>query len=76
MEGEHSGFIRSLTEEIRLAIGSETDPDEACRLNVERSVSEIHRHLMEDLHEDVEVRGAIYDIHTGRDDFDLPLWQP
>ncbi len=76
MEGEHSGFIRSLTEEIRLAIGSETDPDEACRLNVERSVSEIHRHLMEDLHEDVEVRGAIYDIHTGRVDFDLPLWQP
>ncbi len=75
LEGAHGGFIGKLTDEIRLAIGTEKDPYEACCLNVSRSVSKIHHWLKGDLHEEVTVLGVVYDIETGRVDFDMPIWE-
>jgi len=67
------GYIKFITDEIRLAIGSEKDEYKACCLNVKRSVDliessfEIHR---EEEH-GLRVIGAIYRISDGRVEFDI-----
>lgn len=63
------GYIKFITDEIKLAIGEETDGDRACELNVRRSVSLIESNLdiqkME--HDDgLCVVGAVYDIESGK----------
>lgn len=63
------GYIKYITDEIKLAIGDETDDAKACRLNVERSVFLIESNLdiqkME--HDDgLRVVGAVYDIESGK----------
>ena len=63
------GYIKFITDEIKLAIGEETDDEAACRLNVRRSVSLIESNLdiqkME--HDDgLRVVGAVYDIESGK----------
>ncbi len=75
LAGEDAGFVGTITDEIRLAIGTETDPYKATCFNVERSVSVIHRRLREVLREEVTCVGAVYDIATGRVEFDLPEWE-
>ena len=57
------GYIKFITDEIRLAIQKETDALKACRLNVERSVSIIDECLKG---REITVRGAIYHIEDGR----------
>ena len=67
------GYIKFITDEIRLAIGSETDDYRACCLNVKRSVEviessfEIHR---EEEH-GLRVIGALYRLESGRVEFDI-----
>ena len=67
------GYIRFITEEIKLAIGDETDDRRACCLNVRRSVEliessfEIHREEERGL----RVIGALYCLEDGRVDFDI-----
>ncbi len=66
LSGHGGGFISYITEDILEAVGSERDPDEACRLNVMHGVSRI-RQAFEKHPEmsDVEIRGAVYDIESG-----------
>ena len=64
-----SGFVKYITDEIRLAIGDEKDELKACRLNVERSVSVIKEQLHLTDESDLKVCGAIYHIDSGRVEF-------
>lgn len=66
------GYIKYITDEIKLAIGEETDDHSCCILNVKHSIAMIEDNLdiqkME--HDDgLQVVGAIYDIHTGAVEF-------
>ena len=63
------GYIKFITDEIKLAIGEETDDIKACELNVRRSVELIENNLdiqkME--HDDgLRVVGGVYDIESGK----------
>ncbi len=64
-----SGFVKYITDEIRLAIGDEKDELKACRLNVERSVSVIKEQLHITEASNLKVCGAIYHIDNGRVEF-------
>jgi len=62
------GYIRFITDEIRAAIGDETDPYKASCLNVRRSIDLIESSNIIQLDEEEEglrVIGAMYDIKTG-----------
>ena len=67
------GYIKFITDEIKLAIGDEQDDYKACCLNVRRSVDviessfEIHR---EEEH-GLKVIGAIYTLADGRVEFGI-----
>ena len=67
------GYIKFITDEIKLAIGDEQDDYKACCMNVRRSVSviessfEIHR---EEEH-GLKVIGALYRLADGRGEFDI-----
>ncbi len=67
-----SGFIKYITDEIRLAIGDETDPYRASCLNVEHSVKQIS-HALDIDHlrhgKDPAVIGAMYHIDDGHVEF-------
>ena len=67
-----SGFIKYITDEIRLAIGEETDPYRASCLNVEHSVKQIS-HALDIDHlrhgKDPAVIGAMYHIDDGHVEF-------
>lgn len=66
------GYIKFVTDEIKLAIGDETDDYKACCLNIKRSISLIESSLeireMED-EQGLKVVGAVYHIEDGRVDF-------
>ena len=66
-----SGYIQYITDEIKAAIGEETDDFRACCLNVEHSIALIENNLdiraMEK--EGLKVVGAIYHIEDGRVEF-------
>lgn len=67
-----SGFIKYITDEIRNAIGEETDPYRATCLNVEHGINEISRALDIDhlRHgKDPAVIGAVYHIDSGEVEF-------
>ena len=72
IEGDAHGYVKYVLDDIREAIGDEKDPYEACHLNV--------RHVMKTIEHSLQiqkveheygliVRGAIYDIETGKVDF-------
>lgn len=72
MEGHSGGFIGYVLEDIQAAIGSEKDDYKACSMNVRHGMAQIRREL--GIHpirdgKGVKVRGAVYDIETGRVDF-------
>lgn len=64
-----SGFVKYITDEIRLAIGDEKDEFKACCLNVERSVSVIKEQLKLTDDSSLKVCGAVYHIDSGRVEF-------
>lgn len=68
LTGHGEGYIRYITDEIQKAIGEETDPDAACRLNVLHGVGMI-RQAFRDHPEipsaNLDIRGAVYDIRSG-----------
>lgn len=68
---EPSGYVKTITDEIRNAIGDEKDEYRACCLNVERSVSLIKDNLHFDKEGDDAVRvcGAVYHIDSGKVEF-------
>lgn len=64
--GGAEGFIKSITDEIMAAIGSEKDDYKACCLNVENSVKKIEKNLNVS---GLKAMGAIYHIEDGHVEF-------
>jgi carbonic anhydrase len=56
------GLVACITEDIRKAIGTETDPDAACRKNVLHGVQTVREAFCGT---DLMVLGAVYDIASG-----------
>ena len=72
IKGHAGGFIDSILEDIKLAIGDETDAFRASCLNVEHGMEVIRRELaIHPVHdsEGLVVEGAIYHIEDGRVEF-------
>ena len=67
LSGHAEGFVSFITDEIRAAIGMETDPNEACRKNVLRGVETV-REALKGIG-DLTVLGAVYDIAGGTVDW-------
>ncbi len=69
--GEPEKYVKTLTDEIKKAIGGETDENTACRKNVERSVSIIKESLGYNGGAEgaVNTIGAIYNIESGEVEF-------
>lgn len=66
------GYIKFITDEIKTAIGGETDDYRACCLNVGHSIDLIEHSLQ--IHsieqeQGLRVVGAVYDIRSGKVDF-------
>ena len=72
LSGGGDGYIQYITDEILLAVGTERNPDKACRMNVQHAVEAI-KHAFRDHPEipsaNLEIRGAVYDIRTGTVDW-------
>lgn len=66
--GEPEEFVKTITDDIKKAIGDEKDELSACRKNVERSVSIIKERLGYSGGADdaVQTVGAVYDIESGK----------
>lgn len=66
------GYIKFITDEIRLAVGDEKDEEAACRLNVRHSVSVIENSFT--IHEEeahgLKVIGALYRLEDGTVSFE------
>lgn len=62
LSGHAEGFVSLITDEIRAAIGMETDPGAACRKNVLHGVERIRNAFP---HAGLTVIGAVYDIASG-----------
>ncbi|MDE5933116.1 MAG: carbonic anhydrase [Lachnospiraceae bacterium] len=67
MGGHADGFIKTITDEIKTAIGDETDGYKASCLNVENSIKKIKSNLH--MADGVKIVGAIYHIEDGRVEF-------
>ena len=65
--GENSGYVKHITDEIKRAIGSESDTVKASILNVKQSVSKIKSSLSK--MQDLLVTGALYHTESGVVDF-------
>ncbi len=66
LTGETDGFIRYITDDIKLAIGNERDPYKACCLNVRHAVERLEREFAEHPEVgDAVIEGAVYDIRSG-----------
>ncbi len=65
------GYIKFITDEIRLAIGNETDEEKACLLNIRNSVSVIEDSfdIKREEEHGLSVVGALYHIEDGRVEF-------
>ena len=66
---QNGGYIKYITDEIKRAVGSETDGTRASILNVRNSVSRIRTALAE--MSGVVITGALYHTESGSVDFDL-----
>ena len=67
-----SGYIKYITDEIKEAIGEETDDYRACCLNVEHSMELIRENLdirAMEKENGLRVMGAVYHIEDGRVEF-------
>lgn len=67
------GYIKFITDEIKLAIGDEQDDYKACCLNVKRSVAVIESSF--EIHKEEEhglkVIGALYRLDSGKVEFEI-----
>ena len=64
--GDGDGYIRSITDEIHLAIGDEKDERKASELNVRRNVNLIESAFEEHAElQEMKTVGAVYDVETG-----------
>ncbi len=64
--GGGEGFIKYITDDILEAVGSERDPDTACRLNALHAAERLRREFS--AHPEIEsvcIETAVYDIKSG-----------
>lgn len=70
VNSDPEGFVKSITDAIRKAIGNEKNELVACKMNVKRSVNIIKANLKTLLAEGkMTVVGAVYDIDSGEVEF-------
>lgn len=72
VSGHTGGFIKSITDEIQSAIGTEKDENKACCLNVKHGVEKIEKALEIPAGGEkngLRVVGAVYHIEDGRVEF-------
>lgn len=72
INSDPEGYIKFITDEIKLAIGGETDDYRACCLNVRRSIRLIEESLdiqQIEREEGLRVMGAVYDLESGQVEF-------
>lgn len=72
LSGGADGHIKNITDEIISGLPDNCDAEQAERLNVKNSIDKIKRsEIIQDLeeHKKVEVKGAIYNIETGKVEF-------
>lgn len=69
LHDDPDGHVKTITDQIKHAIGDEKDELKASCLNVKQSVSVIEKSI--DLGEDIKVVGAIYHIEDGKVEFDI-----
>ncbi len=67
--GDNHGYVKFITDEIKLAVGGETDPVKATVLNLKHSVSKIESLLPKT--DGLAVSGALYRTDSGAVDFNL-----
>ena len=67
------GYIKFITDEIKLAIGDETDDYKECCMNVRRSVSLIESsfEIQQEEEHGLKVIGALYRLADGAVEFDI-----
>ena len=67
------GYVKSITDEIKRAIGSEKDDIKACVLNIHQSVNAIKDGMKKliEAEDGLKVIGAIYHIEDGKVEFDV-----
>ena len=68
LSGGGDGFIKTITDEILLAVGEERDALRACELNVRHGVDLLRREFgahPEIESDGLEILGAVYDVETG-----------
>lgn len=68
-----SGYIKFITDEIKLAIGNETDDYKACCMNVRQSVAMIENsfEIQREEQHGLKVIGALYRLESGAVEFDI-----
>lgn len=72
LSGPGEGFVKSITDEIKAAIGEEKDEYKACCLNVKHSIEKIEKSLHIPAGKDkdgLKVVGAVYHIDDGHVEF-------
>lgn len=69
IDHEPEGFVKSITDEIKCAIGDEKDDYKACCLNALHSVRKIKESLEAAKDDSLKVCGAIYRLEDGRVEF-------
>ena len=72
IKGAEEGYIRYITEDIRVAIGSEKDDYKATVLNVKHGVSVIRQAFREHPEipsEGLDIVGAVYNVESGKVDW-------
>ncbi len=67
--GHSGGFVKFITDEIRRAVGEETDPFKSCVLNLKHSVAKIRQNIAPI--DGLSVEGALYHTESGVVEFDL-----
>lgn len=65
--GKNSGFVKFITDEIRRAVGEETDAVRASILNVKQSVAKIEKQITKT--DGMQIVGAIYRTESGEVEF-------
>ena len=66
---QNGGFVKFITDEIRSAVGGETDAVKASILNVKASVAKIQKLIPHT--QGLQIIGALYDTESGAVDFEL-----
>ena len=65
----NKGYVSFITDEIKRAIGEESDPIKATVINIRHSVEKIKKSL--NVAEDLRIIGALYNTDSGIVDFDI-----